>query len=325
MGNGKYYCPCWEIYYPHNDMAATTSTILQAILFVSPQFYCYPWKPLLNAAIGDTYDVALKHFLVNHKTAPNLVLHCVCMVVQLLGNFCFLQTVDDILFPSRPRPLSILTAVTWIVYLLRRAPSAPWWVQLASASSIAAAAAVAPSLVPHGEFVSLVLLATFLGVLLLVHAIGFHKSLHTVASVLSTLVLVGFHVLWSALPHHLASISDHTVLINCVFLSLMLLISLVKNPLVPSVAYGYLVGHALAAITGQAWLFFFSFGFFGSVLQSVSHLVTKEVPTMVALQTVASPADKVRYEYAHVTFFPHLVFHGLVFSSDLVNKSSKTT
>ncbi|RHY70040.1 hypothetical protein DYB30_006889 [Aphanomyces astaci] len=153
-------------------MAGTTSTILQAILFVSPQFYCYPWKPLLNAAIGDTYDVALKHFLVNHKTAPNLVLHCVCMAVQLLGNFCFLQTVDDILFPSRPRPF---------------------------------------------------------------------------------------------------------------------------------------------------------FGFFGSVLQSVSHLVTKEVPTMVALQTVASPADKVRYEYAHVTFFPHLVFHGLVFSSDLVNKSSKTT
>ncbi|KAF0682422.1 Aste57867_25435 [Aphanomyces stellatus] len=287
--------------------------VLQSSLFVAPQFYCFPWKPLINAAIGDSYAVALKHFLVNHMTASNLALHIVCLVVQLTGNFCLLRVLDDLFFPSMTfGPLSVSTFVVWVGYLVLYSTSAPLWVQFASVWSLGAALVAAPIIVPHGELMSLILLGTFISTLLLCYLAGFRHQLNLGAAICGSLFLVAVQAAWHYLPASIdgAFLQPHIFHVNVAFGVFMCFFSLVKNPLFPTVAYGYLVGGTLATLTGQSWLFFFSYGFFGSVLQFYSHLLASEIPTLMALQN-EHPADKVRYEYAHVVFFPNLAFHGI--------------
>ena len=44
--------------------------------------------------------------------------------------------------------------------------------------------------------------------------------------------------------------------------------------------------------------------------QGAAHAVTREEPTLVALER-ETPDDKLRFEYAHVSYFPNLVLHGM--------------
>ncbi|KAF0682423.1 Aste57867_25436 [Aphanomyces stellatus] len=303
-----------------------TTLVLQSSLFVAPQFYCFPWKPLINAAIGDSYAVALKHFLVNHMTASNLALHFVCLIVQLTGNFCLLRVLDDLFFPSIAfGPLSVSTFVVWVGYLVLNSTSAPLWAQLASTWCLGAAVVAAPIIVPHGELMSLALVGMFLSTLALCFLGGFRHQLNVRAATFGSLFLVAIHGGWYYLPQYIdgALLQAHLFHVNLVFGVVMFILSMVKNPLLPTVAYGYFVGRALATLTGQSWLFFFSYGFFGSVLQGFSHLLASEIPTLIALQK-ESPADKIRYEYAHVVFFPNLAFHGIDIYRLAAGKSQKS-
>ncbi|CAK4705802.1 hypothetical protein LEN26_001341 [Aphanomyces euteiches] len=299
------------------------STLLQSVLFFSPQFYCYPWKPLLNAVVGDSYEVAFEHFVSSHLSAPNIALHAICFVVQLVGNFCFLHVLDEMFFPGIPRPLSYLTAGLWVAYLVLRSSTAPVWGQVASTISIAGALWAAPFLVPHGAFVSQVLLGAFLVTKYLFLLTGFRAQMNVKAAFGTTAVLVAIHAGYFYLADATkASLEPHISDANNIFLAILLVFSMIKNPLLPTVAFGYLVGQTLAVASGQTWLFFFSFGFLGSTLQAVAHLVTREIPTLLALEK-EKPDDKLRYEYAHVIFFPNLVFHGVEYYRQAVQKKAK--
>ena len=63
----------------------------------------------------------------------------------------------------------------------------------------------------------------------------------------------------------------------------------------------------LATLTDQGWLFFWGFGFVATVTQGVVHKVTKQEATLLKLQGARGSRDA--FEWAHVLYFPNLVFH----------------
>ena len=135
---------------------------LQVVLFGMPPFYCFPWKPLLNIAAGDRYEVAYDHFVVHHRTVVNVALHLVCMAAQLSGNFGLLAIVDaeltSALGMTGSRPCSAATAVMWVAHLAWS--PAPLVYTACSAACIGAAYWAAP-LLPPGERLALLLQCLF--------------------------------------------------------------------------------------------------------------------------------------------------------------------
>ena len=64
------------------------------LLYAPGAFFFYPWKPLMQLLVGDTYATGYKYFRRDHSKPTNIVLHGVALVWQLLGNFGFLAVAD---------------------------------------------------------------------------------------------------------------------------------------------------------------------------------------------------------------------------------------
>ena len=50
---------------------------LCSILYAPGAFFFYPWKPLIQLAVGDSYASAYRHFQRDHSDLTNVLLHCV--------------------------------------------------------------------------------------------------------------------------------------------------------------------------------------------------------------------------------------------------------
>ncbi|OQR89373.1 hypothetical protein ACHHYP_06317 [Achlya hypogyna] len=283
-----------------------TIKLYQLVLFGSPQFYSFPWKPLLNAAIGDSYSVARAHFTPHHATRANLALHFLCMVVQLTGNFCLLALLDATL--SDGRPLSLATALLWSLHLLLGATTVPVSCNMSAVASILIAYATAPTLLEVPTVLTLVPVVAFCVVAL---AYGFLSSgtLTAAAAAQATGLLVFLHGFWWCLDAVERSVED-VYGWNVLFFTVLVALALLKNPAVPTVVFGSVIGRSVAVWTRQPLLFYYCYGYFGALMQGIAHRITKEQATLLALEQETSN-DKVRYEFAHVTYFPTLVFESI--------------
>jgi len=107
----------------------------------------------------------------------------------------------------------------------------------------------------------------------------------------------------------------------------MILISAINKPVAPSVAAGGLIGMAFSILTGQEILHYFALGFFASGNQGVAHGLSGEKPTMVQLNEDDDHERRVGFEWAHVVFFPTLLFNSCydtaVYGQNLNAKTEK--
>ncbi|OQS05402.1 hypothetical protein THRCLA_02451 [Thraustotheca clavata] len=278
--------------------------LYQLVLFATPQFYAFPWKPLINGFIGDSYPVAVAHFAPSHTTRANLALHAVCMVIQLTGNFCLLTLLDDLATGGVDRPLSLLTALVWSIYLILGANSAPVWSNFVAVCSILTAYFSAPYLLVFPEFTTTIPTIGFF-VMAMYFAL-FAKGTVRIGTVAMYMgIMLVLHLLWWSLEA-MEILIEHPRQWNLGFLVILAGLSLMKNPAIPTVVFGSLVGRTLASCTNQPLLFYFCYGYFGSLMQGIAHRITKEQATLLALENEV-PLNKIRYEFAHVTYFPLLV------------------
>ncbi|KDO26803.1 hypothetical protein SPRG_08093 [Saprolegnia parasitica CBS 223.65] len=288
---------------------AVATVLYQVVLFASPQFYSFPWKPLLNRLVGDTYPVAVAHFAPHHATRANLALHFVCLLVQLSGNFCFLTLLDMTVTGSRARPFSLATALLWSVYLVLGATTAPIWCNVAAVASIVAAYAAAPVLLQQPTALTLVPLVLYV-LVALSYAILARGLPRVLPAVLVALFLAVLQSGWTYLASLPPAPMDVAIPSAIGFGSVLALLAALPNPAVPTVLFGALVGRSLGIWTRQPLLTMYCYGYFGALLQGLAHRLVNEQATLLALEDEES-LKKVRYEYAHVTYFPTLLFEGI--------------
>ena len=117
------------------------ATVQQVALYAASPFYMWPWKPLLSSWHGSGYDVAYMHFRRDHSDGLNLLLHLVCLVMQLFGNFALLSLLDARLW-SLP-VLRVTSAAAWVAFLSAE-PSAPPLVKFEACAAVVAGCVLAP-------------------------------------------------------------------------------------------------------------------------------------------------------------------------------------
>ena len=49
------------------DMTDSVTLFSQVVLFFFGPFYGYPWKPIFNMTVGNSYKVGYKHFWAQHQ------------------------------------------------------------------------------------------------------------------------------------------------------------------------------------------------------------------------------------------------------------------
>jgi hypothetical protein len=95
--------------------------LTQSLLYAPGTFFCFPWKPIINQIIGDSYSVGYFHFRRDHHGKVNLACHIACLILQVLSNFGLLNCID-LYFQSHgyyeSRMFSNITAGMWVLYLL---------------------------------------------------------------------------------------------------------------------------------------------------------------------------------------------------------------
>ncbi|EQC25174.1 hypothetical protein SDRG_16947 [Saprolegnia diclina VS20] len=283
--------------------------LYQVLLFASPQFYSFPWKPLLNRLVGDTYPVAVAHFAPHHATRANLALHFVCLLVQLSGNFCFLTLLDETLFGSSARPFSLATALLWSVYLVLGATTAPLWCNVAAVASILAAYAAAPLLLQQPTALMLVPLVLY--VIVAISSGACVPGYTRLGAAVQVAIFLGLlYAGWTYLESLPPAPIDVGVPYTIGFCIVLVLLAALPYPTLPTVLFGGLVGRSLGIWTRQPLLTLYCYGYFGSLLQVLAHGLAKEQATLFALEDEGS-LKMVRYEYTHVTYFPTLVYEGI--------------
>ena len=146
-----------------NATLALSTPAQQAILYAAGPFYGWPWKPTLNEAHGCSYAVAYAHVRRDHNVPYNLVLHGLCLVMQLLGNFHLLTVLDARFSTSAKYPvLRVTTAIAWIAALAL--PSeCPAPARALSVAAVVAAATLAPRLNVEAWWTALPLLQLTIG------------------------------------------------------------------------------------------------------------------------------------------------------------------
>jgi hypothetical protein len=273
--------------------------LLQSVLFAFSSFFIYPWKPLLNYAFGDSYEVgykvfspvcwffcflntASKHFREDHRTPLNLAAHCICLATQLLGNFGFLRTLEDV-YLHETRLLSLSSGLFWVVALLLFA-KAPFLVNFAACSFILVAFVTAGMI-----SASQIEIGTMLGFAVLFVAADIFRIKGNVFVPMSVslkrlsirfglflgLQVVLHRFVGQVLANHALAALLSVLLINFVACGFS------SSPTILSVAIGMGMGRLVSVLVGSnSALQYFSLGFFGSFCQGESHSLTKEQATV---------------------------------------------
>ena len=337
--------------------------LLQVLLFAPAPFFCYPWKPLLNAIFGDSYGPGIQHFRHGHYGRVNLALHCVALCVQVGGNVALLAAIDNavVLPSSHPavvslvepaqvmwreamktvvpavvaplgpntavpliggtlaqaadvsaatlRPFSFLTVLTWSLYLLVASRGPVLTTRVTSAVTLFAAYFLAPFITVRGMDVFAAV--AFGGGLLVVNFL-LEKTRRRVpiSGVVRGMVLPA--VLYWGMPlleerfgglHR----SLRPEILTGVAVYLVAVAGLLRNPVAPIVVTGCVLCRVAGVLAAEPALIFLGYGFLGSLFQGITHRITKEEATLLALEAEGDHA-KMRFEYSHVVFFPCLLF-----------------
>ncbi|KNC50574.1 uncharacterized protein AMSG_00735 [Thecamonas trahens ATCC 50062] len=296
---------------------------LQTLLYAPGPFYCYPWKPVVNALAGDGYATAYKHFRRDHRTAPNLALHMVCLVFQVLGNFALLDTLDNIVAPllqGSPiaRPIAAVTAAGWAL-ALATAP-APFVCTLLAIATVAGGFWASPAIDPM--LLEMTCIGTFLAVLLL--TLGVSKKV-----LAATAGWGAWFGLWAGLEAYagLALAGSRATALAVLAAFVVAAAASPKVPEAPAIG-GALACRAVAILTGSRLAFLWGCSFTAPLMQGTAHKITGETATLINLnkaKTSAAAVDtagKVRFEWAHVTFFPSLAFHSVYHSLSAPSSAS---
>ena len=313
--------------------------LLQTALLAPGPFFFYPWKAVINALVGDSYVVAYKHFQAGHRHRVNLLLHFVCLWIQASSNFCLLNTLDKALWGDAPgpfglsRPLSALSAATWVIYLATASTGCPAICSLLSALTLGAVYIGVP-FIPRPMFDT----AAVLGMVAMLIASNVtlpasrRVPLRDAAKVVIGLPLL-FFMLFPRAESFFGSFGgsyeQHKWIAFGTVAYLAVLASL-KNPLKPlvisatfvcrfaayatapsSASTGVAVGTSASSQLVSDGLFYLGYAFIASLFQGLTHQVTREEATLLALERQHDEMVKVRYEFAHVTFFPNLLFHAM--------------
>lgn len=219
-----------------------------------------------------------------------------------------LQTADDYLFGKGSQFFTVLTAASWIFYLLTPKDS-PLGVKFCSAISIAFAYWIVP-MIPIADIHKF--LFPVFGIIwaLLIMNRGFHlKGDAPLILILFVAKLVVAYVI--PLTTSAGMLSANVQAVGICYVLLMVLLSTRTDAVKVVNAVGSVLGQILSILTGEPIFFLHSCAFTATLLQGLAHSLSGEVATLVKLMDEDNHESKVSYEWAHVTFFPNLLFQAI--------------
>jgi hypothetical protein len=291
-------------------METVKNRLLSVVLFSVAPFFFIPPKGAAFRAVGSDFATSYYHFRQNHRNAVNLALHLVCFFVQIFGNFALLAEVDARLGTERVsgvRTLSLVSAVMWA--LINFFSSAPKLSSVISAACIALAFVVAPHITPRamdaGVFGSFLLMLVLSNMATGIVAMG-----DMVKTFVGLPLLVGA-AQFAEEHYFMAKAEQRQQILGACVAYVIALPLLLRNPLKPLVVTGVFVLRAAYVLTGDKALFFLGYGFLASLLQGVTHIISREEATLIALERKSDRA-KISFEFGHVVLFPNLAVTGLL-------------
>jgi hypothetical protein len=294
-------------------------SVSRAALYAFGPFFGNPIKPALNYAFGDGYDKAYRHFRRDHNTTVNLLLHTWVMCFQMMANFALLAELDHKLEPylamagGGPGLLRLnLTTITffgWVFTLL--ATPTPFVASWMSKGAMAAAASLVHFFPAEVRTIQVVFIASFWG--LLAATAGLKKT-NALALVLTPL-FAGLQYLPAAtVAPYMVEGSQVSLVVGAIFGLLVAISALLRDPVKPVVIAGMVALNIAAVLCDEIALMYWACSYSAMVLQGASHDATLEAATLLTLNADATigAAQKIGYEWSHVTYFPALLFHSVL-------------
>mmetsp|Transcript_14805 Transcript_14805/g.34152 ORF Transcript_14805/g.34152 Transcript_14805/m.34152 type:complete len:327 (-) Transcript_14805:88-1068(-) len=246
------------------------------------------------------------------------------LTLQVASNFCLLVCLDK-RFMTVVRPLlddatfalvesthalSLVTAISWSTVLMQS--PAPASCRLLSAAVIFAAHFGAPHLPSDPAFIEYSSYALFLALLLLCQP----------TNKLTYAYGAGFGA-WFFGCFHLSKLAggmyeDQAATVAAAEMSALFLLAFLSMDPVKKIAFfGAISLKVCFVLTGQRDFAYMSFAFLAMLWQGVSHIITKQQATLMALNKDKSSnkspdeaqREKVAFEWSHVSYFPVLLVH----------------
>jgi len=281
--------------------------LTRATLFVPGHFFFYPWKPILLYLHSCKYGSAFRNFSVQHDDLANIKLHTVALVVQLIGNFAFLDHLDAM----TGLPWSTLSLFGWIgVFLL----SGAWLsTKILSSAAAVAAYAFASQLVASPLTTEAVMAACFflLVFLLRLGVVAANPAPKITGKAITYALLLG-------LVYSADAFASKTPIAGCLsgsllhvgiatFLTIAACSQIPGKWWWPRTLFIMVVLRVAGLLTLHPIFLMWGLGFTGQLLQGFSHEMAVQTSTIQKLQGVRLPGARITYECAHVIFFPCLV------------------
>jgi hypothetical protein len=269
------------------------------LIWTPGTFFCFPWKPVVSYACGASYQRAFSHFRRDHADPTNLLIHLLCLVIQICGNFGLLAVLDS-KTGFATGWLAWLTACLWIATFC--VVPAPATVRVITCMATLGGFATRHALATHWR-----LLVPFMVAMQGPCAWYAAKAPYQLrggvplafASAVGALS-AGAYAL--ALPPP-GVLSAHAAQCNAAFLLLCAALSQVRvqnEPLCETVCGA--LGWAVAVATDDPTMLLLTASYVGGSLQGVAHEYTGEKATLGQLSSLTD-------EMAHTTYFPALLVH----------------
>lgn len=290
--------------------------LFQLMIYTPGTFFCYPWKPIVNAIYGSTYEVSYKHFRAGHYGNLNLFGHFICLLMQIAGNIAILTVLENKLDGYVPgiQCLAVGTMLMWAV-LLSFTP-APMQVKFSAGLLLFLACILRHSIVENWQ--TLVLLQGLMdgGTAWVAGRVYFDKELSPPAIVGVVLVRSLVYAILAS-PPVFGVASAFAWQINLAFVVMLAICSQIKIPTKDGKEYltdsvGAVSGWFVALLVNDPLVFFLCGSFVAGFGQGVAHELSGEAGTLPQLTKVAD-------ELGHTVYFPVLTLHSC--HQNLVRKS----
>lgn len=300
-------------------MSSLLNKLLQVLLYGLGPFFAYPWKPIINALFGTSYINAYKHFYEGHKLKFNLLLHFVCLLFQVIGNFALLNAIDEKI-DYKYNLLSISTLIIWSISLITP-KECPMIIKISSIIFMIIAYQIAPLFSGKAiETYGFILfgIVWFFQVLKTRNWTKLNKDSVLILVVLSAKLLLGYYL---SLKYD-GVISKYTYEAIIIHMNFIVIFSLMKDPVKPVVIIGSLGSHILSILTNEPILYLFGNAFIATSLQGLAHALSGEQATLLKLEEKESNNNnKMSAEWGHVVFFPNLLLQ--VMYETFINRKKK--
>ena len=97
-----------------------------------------------------------------------------------------------------------------------------------------------------------------------------------------------------------------------VVLAAMVSLARKDDPVKPVVKLGGIVVWPLALLTDRPELCLYSFGYTAMAAQGIAHRLSGQPSTLEQVQVLDDGVSKLSFEWAHVVYFPALLFHSVL-------------